>query len=261
MSAKRADAVVPTKPTKYDEAVKSVQEWNEALKQPSNSSFLRTNRQSVHSSAQRKVRNIAKPNNGFISKANLNTSKSAPNTDKFRSTEAEVCDNWDNDFVTSISPSALQLRQFKPHDNFAGAFSSDKLKSYATIDTVTEEFCVDELADGEETLKSPIYRNKRSSDLPRLTQYQSASTKSTSLRSSKAYSQGTYQDTQTTPVVTGIPVSKRRLSSGRTRPTNVYRENSVEDYSDLIAADDAAFQKKLQAMQVEYHLLYSKPPN
>jgi serine/threonine protein kinase len=35
VNARRSDSVVRTQPTKYDEAVKTVQEWNEALKSPS----------------------------------------------------------------------------------------------------------------------------------------------------------------------------------------------------------------------------------
>ena len=44
LSAKRTVSVVPTKPTEYDEAVKSVQEWNEALKSPNNGSLRRASR-------------------------------------------------------------------------------------------------------------------------------------------------------------------------------------------------------------------------
>lgn len=35
VNARRSDSVVPKKSTEYEEAVKSVQEWNEALRSPS----------------------------------------------------------------------------------------------------------------------------------------------------------------------------------------------------------------------------------
>lgn len=42
-------------------------------------------------------------------------------------------DNWDNDFATAISPTALQ--NLKPHDNFGGLLSSDRLKQFASSDS------------------------------------------------------------------------------------------------------------------------------
>ena len=41
-------------------------------------------------------------------------------------------DNWDDDFATSISPSALHLPHLKGQDNFGGLLSSDRLKAFAS---------------------------------------------------------------------------------------------------------------------------------
>ena len=44
VNARRSDSILPTQPTKYDEAVKSVQQWNEALKSPNPGSVRRASR-------------------------------------------------------------------------------------------------------------------------------------------------------------------------------------------------------------------------
>lgn len=249
MSAKRADSVVPIKPTKYDEAVKSVQEWNEALKQPGNNSLLSTSRHVLSIAGSKKKDNAMKPKSSASGKRIPSGANGSPSTDIFRSSEAESGDVWDDDFITSIGPTSLKLRQFKPHDNFAGLLSSEKLKAYATFDTVTEESFAEDFGSEDLTLKSPVYSNKTPSNRSKLANNQIGGYQHKP-KSSKSNISGSYHDSQNTSVFRGIPVSKRRFSSGRNRPSNVYRENSVEDYSDLIAADDAAFQRKLQAMQV-----------
>ena len=49
VNARRSDSVVPTHPPKYDEAVKSVQQWNEALKSPDANSLRKASRPSSSS--------------------------------------------------------------------------------------------------------------------------------------------------------------------------------------------------------------------
>lgn len=44
VNARRSDSVVPTHPPKYDEAVKSVQQWNEALRSPDANSLRKASR-------------------------------------------------------------------------------------------------------------------------------------------------------------------------------------------------------------------------
>jgi serine/threonine protein kinase len=45
VNARRSDSVIATNPPKYDEAVKSVQQWNAALKSPDSNSLRRQSRQ------------------------------------------------------------------------------------------------------------------------------------------------------------------------------------------------------------------------
>ncbi|KAI1269137.1 hypothetical protein F5Y18DRAFT_177787 [Xylariaceae sp. FL1019] len=42
--------------------------------------------------------------------------------------------NWDDDFATAISPSALQLPHNKPRDNFGGQLSAARPKAFAFMD-------------------------------------------------------------------------------------------------------------------------------
>ena len=149
VNAKRSDAVVPKKPTEYDEAVKSVQQWNEALRSPDAGSLRRTSRP-MSSSPIPGRREPTTP-----VRAPLHHSKPRFSTDQFRSPRNTSEDNWDDDFASAISPNALQLPHLRPHDNFGGLLSSEKLKAFASFETVTEESNWDDNFEGDLTMKSP----------------------------------------------------------------------------------------------------------
>ena len=154
VNAKRSDAIVPKKPTEYDEAVKSVQQWNEALKSPNPGSLRKTSRPMSSSPIPRRRE---PPNVALTSaKVPLNLAKPKVNAEKFRSQSHTTDDNWDDDFASAISPSALQLPHLRPHDNFGGLLSSEKLKAFASFETVTEEANWDNEFEGDLTVKSPL---------------------------------------------------------------------------------------------------------
>ncbi len=154
VSSKRSDTVVPKKPTEYDEAVKSVQEWNEALKSPNAGSLRRASRPMSSSP----IPGRREPNNVVATPARgpLNPAKPRVNADQFRSPSNTADDNWDDDFASAISPSALQLPHLRPHDNFGGLLSSEKLKAFASFETVAEEANWDDNFEGDLTMKSPL---------------------------------------------------------------------------------------------------------
>jgi serine/threonine protein kinase len=198
LSVKRTVPAVPTKPTEYQEAVKSVQEWNEALKSPS--SLRRSSR--LVSGLQKA--SPAASSRKIPANVNLNIPKHRPTAESFRSPELDHDDNWDNDFAESISPRALQMPHLKPQDNFGGLFSSDKLKAFASFESVTE---MAEYGDGEATVKSPmnlaqfqsfpkasghraVERSKGANRRPR----SSASSSNTSSRSNSNASISEYED-------------------------------------------------------------------
>lgn len=154
VNARRSDSVVPKKPTEYEEAVKSVQQWNEALKSPNAGSLRKATRPASSSPGPGKreaPHALATP-----AKGPLNLVKPRLTTEHFRSPENHADDNWDDDFASAISPGALQLPHLRPHDNFGGLLSAEKLKAYASFETVAEEENWDENFEGDLTVKGPL---------------------------------------------------------------------------------------------------------
>jgi hypothetical protein len=263
LSAKRTVPAVPTKPTEYTEAVKSVQEWNEALKSPG--SLRRSRLASGAPKPSPKAANGAAPPRKAPVNVNLNLTKQRPNADSFRSPELDHDDNWDDDFAESISPRALQMPHLKPQDNFAGLFSSDKLKAFASFDTVMEQT---EYGDGEATVKSPLnlqhFQKMPQGFAPKGTG--SAKANDAKARAAILSSRSTSNTSEVeerheaqpkTAILRGIPkaaqLSKTKVAA-LARPSQLFREESVEDYSDLLPTDEDAFERRLAAMQ------YAQPP-
>ncbi|KAL8746970.1 MAG: hypothetical protein Q9190_001090 [Brigantiaea leucoxantha] len=153
VNARRSDSVVPKKPTEYEEAVKSVQQWNEALKSPDAGSLRKASR--PMSSSPGPIRRDLPHVLAIPAKGPLSLAKPKLMTDHFRSPETVADDNWDDDFASAISPSALQLPHLRPHDNFGGLLSAEKLKAYASFETVTEEGNWENDFEGRLTLETP----------------------------------------------------------------------------------------------------------
>ena len=168
----------------------------------------------------------------------------------------ESSDNWDDDFAETINTGALRLAHLRPQDNFAGFFSHDRLKAYAGFESVAEE---PSNLDGEATVKSPLDLHKylreraESFDEPQ-------TVKSSSIRAKPSTSRSTSASTMTeerhdgpkTAFLHGVPkavqIPKTKVAA-LARPSTLFREDSVEDYSDLLPDDDSAFQRKVLAMQ------------
>ncbi|KAI0579083.1 SPS1 Serine/threonine protein kinase [Pyrenophora tritici-repentis] len=268
LSAKRTVPAVPTKPTEYQEAVKSVQEWNEALKSPS--SLRRSSRLSTGLQRPSLVGANSAGSGSRPAPVNviLNIPKHRPTAESFRSPELDHDDNWDNDFAESISPRALQMPHLKPQDNFAGLFSNDRLKAFASFESVTE---LPEYGDGEATVKSPVNLHQYQSFPKASGQRASARASGASSRagsarpSSRSTSSATdseYEERYDVQPRTaflrgpprGAPPPPRARVAAPARPSQLFREDTVEDYSDLMPADEGAFERKLAAMQ------YAQPP-
>ena len=256
VNARRADAVVPTKPT-IDEAVKNIQQYNEKLKSPDHNSLRRIARQTATNGKHIPVRKdplqaIATTES---SRASNSIPKARPNADMFRSPDADTDDNWDADFFP-ISPNGLQL-PIKTHDNFAGKLSFEKLKSYAKYDALTEEIIIedDDDEDSSSTMKTPVQSSHHDPEetvrpftpgKPKPGSNKISSSNSGQRQTSQPKTQILRSAIKTPSNTT--PTIRPRLSLSH-MPTTVFRENSVEDYSDLIAGDDAAFQRKIHLMQ------------
>ncbi|UPX16894.1 Non-specific serine/threonine protein kinase [Ascochyta rabiei] len=276
LSAKRTVPAVPTKPTEYQEAVKSVQEWNEALKSPN--SLRRSSR--LASGVQKPSQQFPSPAhaNGAAVAArkppvnvdHLNISKSRPTAESFRSPELDHDDNWDNDFAESISPRALKMPPHrKPQDNFGGLFSGDKLKAFASFEAVVDG---PDGGDGEATMRSPLnlqhlqgisssFGSRQSAKArpgtPKTKSSTSASTSTSNSRSSSNASQHeerrSYDAQPKTAFLRGVPqvsLASKSRPVAPNRNSQVFRESSEEeDYSDLLPADEDAFEKRVQALQ------------
>ncbi|KAL9131031.1 MAG: hypothetical protein Q9217_000917 [Psora testacea] len=238
VNAKRSDAVVPKKPTQYDEAVKSVQEWNEALKSP-NAGSLRKASRPMSSSPIPGRRELPHP---AIAPANAppNLLRPRANTERFKSPNNSADDNWDDDFASEISPSALQLPHLKPHDNFGGLLSAEKLKSFASIEAVTEDANWDDNFEGDLTVRSPL--QKTASDpletIRPMYHRRFGTEKNTNSGSTQPLET---RKSPTTAVHQKQPPA--RASPVRT-PTISFVESAEEDYSDLII-DDTVLEGRL----------------
>lgn len=249
VNARRTDSVVPVKPTKYDEAVRSVQQWNEALKAPENGTVRVDSRGASASPVppprpEPKLQTSASLLPTPFKKRFSNLSEPS-NADVFVTPDI-LDDNWDDDFATSISPSALHLPHLRPVDNFAGMLSADKLKAYANGQTdFVDENWDDQLAgkqpdiiDPNETVRppSPV---KNGANRPLQDRNTRMFVRTTS-QSKTQYAQA---------MQTGLALPSRPLQMKRT--SSAFKESGVEDYSDLVVEEDVALDQRFhQVMQV-----------
>jgi hypothetical protein len=243
MSARRTDTVVSTQTTKYDQAIKSVQQWNEALKSPDHDSIRRSRPTSLSPYPSSKEL-TSRGGSSMPPTKSLNRTSPKSHTDAFRSPELDS-DNWDDDFASAISPSALKLPHLKPQDNFAGLFSADKLKAYASFETVVEEGRSLSRISGLDPLETvrPFTPQKT-----KVEQKAAVPNTSSFRRTSQSKNIMGHQRNGSK----AQPSHVTSNSGPRSRPTD-FKEDAVEDYSDLIdsSADDVAFQKKVQALQIQ----------
>ncbi|CAG8359351.1 unnamed protein product [Penicillium salamii] len=239
VNARRTESVIPKKSTEYEEAVKSVQEWNEALRSPETGT------------SKRKQKPENPTNTGLPSTRNnplvdtLPSPTSIKTTDRFRSPTIPGEDNWDDDFASAISPSALKLPHLRPHDNFGGMLSSEKLKAFASLDgTILRS---DEGSDGSDDISG------FSDDVQTIRPYPS---KPSVAEPSKPQNQSRPQHNagsavpvmqQNVPILTQNPMPRRARPSAR--PATLFKESSVDDYSDLIMANEDVLDRKLGGYQ------------
>lgn len=228
VNAHRSDSVVPKKSTEYEEAVKSVQEWNEALRSPGKGDLRRTFRTNHHSPAP--LRQDFPGSRSPPARDSLPTATSKCVTDRFKSLDTAEDDNWDDDFVTAISPSALHLPHLRPHDNFGGMLSSEKLKAFASLDgTVTRH---DDSFGSDDTVLQPGETDPQQTIRPYPFQHQQTSKNS-------------MPSMQNVPILNQSPLPPRRQQ----RPASLFKENSVEDFSDLVIGNEDVLDRKLGAFQ------------
>lgn len=240
VNARRTESVIPKKSTEYEEAVKSVQEWNEALRSPEAGTSKRKQKpENTSTTGLPSTRN-----NPLVDTLPSPTSVKA--TDRFRSPTIPGEDNWDDDFASAISPSALKLPHLRPHDNFGGMLSSEKLKAFASLDgTILRS---DDSFDGSDD------NSGFSDDVQTIRPY---SSKPSVAEPSKSQNPPRAQPSATAPTVPAmqnVPILAQnpmpRRSRPSARPATLFKENSVDDYSDLIMDNEDELDRKLSGYQV-----------
>ncbi|KAJ4306275.1 Protein kinase of the Mitotic Exit Network [Collariella sp. IMI 366227] len=243
---RRSDAPVSKAPSNFSQAVEEVKQWNKALK-----------------SSEHNLRASAgSDSSGFLGphRANLATSAKMPLTlatkqrsaaEAFRSAEHPDDDNWDNDFATTISPSALHLPQIKGQDNFGGLLSGDRLKAFASIDSQREDsenwdsnFEGElvtikglghwaEIDPQEETIRPLPKKTEKIREHRRLQEPPGHRRQ----RSARGGSNSSQPKSPVKPLGAKFELPPR--------PDLIYREQSTEDYSDLFADNDHVFDRRL----------------
>ncbi|KAK5711737.1 Protein kinase of the Mitotic Exit Network [Elasticomyces elasticus] len=185
-------------------------------------------------------------------------------------------DNWDQDFDSlSSSFQALKLPEHRrPQDNFAGLFTAEKLKQYASeptegvggLDGKVEQWD-EEFPDGELTVRSPAkgsgaVESVRPFCPPRasnddISNKQSSGLGRVEVRGSEREGKGRGDSQPRTQILRGggskggkMAVGGKNKKAALPVPAVVNKERfkeeeDDEDYSDLVADDETAFQQKL----------------
>ncbi|KIW46831.1 uncharacterized protein PV06_02463 [Exophiala oligosperma] len=255
VNARRTGSDKPKNATEYTEAVKSVQEWNEALRDSPNSNSIRKNSNASTASPIPAPKDLLRPMRNQV-KSPAPAFNREDTTMRFRSLEDD--DNWDNDFVTAISPSTFELPHLRPHDNFGGLLSSDKLKAFASLENGAGKENESVFEDQDSTLKasslvgSEGYRTVRPAP-PKKTEKGHARHKSEAPKPRTKPSP--------TPRKASLPSARQTTNLSRSKPpppkltadeppTRRYREDSVEDFSDLINGNELTLDTKLGMMRL-----------
>jgi hypothetical protein len=139
----------------------------------------------------------------------------------------------------------------KPQDHFGGLLSSDRLKAFATFESVTEENW-DHNFEGDLTVKSSLQLTE-TDPLQTIRLYippkENAKDKGhlVPTRSPDRRQPQAPQDR---------PPSPRKLQQGQkkleipSKPPLSFRESSMEDYSDLIEANEATIEQRFAVVRV-----------
>ncbi|KAI1205165.1 cell division control protein [Annulohypoxylon truncatum] len=256
VGCRRSDAPVAKAPGNFSQAVEEVKQWNKAL------TSSETNLRASGGSDSSMPLHHGHPTSRFTSqdqpRSNMPTPSKAPfplgkpklTAEDFRSPELADDDNWDDDFATTFSPNALRL-PMKPQDHFGGLLSADRLKAFASMDN-SREISVnwDNDYDGElmtmkkvppiqeeDPQEKTIRPNWKMTPKPEKTDSKQQPPKS----SPRKRSTNGHQREKSQPK-SQLGGTKFELPS---RPDLAFREQSVEDYSDLFDDNDSVFNQRL----------------
>ncbi|PHH65589.1 hypothetical protein CDD81_2024 [Ophiocordyceps australis] len=262
--SQRTEAPVSKAPANFNQAVEEVKQWNKALN--SSESPLRS------SGGLDGAGLFSRYSDNTPTKVSLALAKPKPGVEAFNSPEAADDDNWDDDFVTAISPSALHLPHLRPQDNFGGLLSSDKLKAFASTSDGrhgSSSSGHEEDFEGElMTIKGPRYRDFDSQEHTirpsrrRLPAKTSEYTPKAQNAANSASGISVPSPASATKSISSSDGSSGQPSPPKSqhgskfalplRPDMGYREQSVDDYSDLFVDNGTIFDHRVdQAVKRE----------
>ncbi|QYS97640.1 Protein kinase [Trichoderma simmonsii] len=248
VGCRRTDAPVSRTPANFDDAVEEVKQWNKALN--SSGTSLRT---SLGSDAVSRI-SSGTPSKGRLGLAKPRLSAGAgAGIGAFKLAELDD-DNWDDDFATAISPSALQLPHLRPQDNFGGLLSADKLKAFASVNDLRGDVNnYDNDFEGDMmTIKGPnneLYQESQEQTIRPVSRRMTASKPASPPKVVHQASRPTLSQAVTSPNLSRTKSPPKPHFGNKfelpPRPGAIYREQSSEDYSDLFSDDDSVFDQKV----------------
>lgn len=144
----------------------------------------------------------------------------------------------------------MALPHLKPHDNFGGLISDAKLKAIASSDSsaIDDDDIPDDI---DFIIKSPL-QAVESDPLQTIRPAAPISKKSATPASRPKSSSGKSPRKYSIPSPRHAAQTLAQLPNITTqlKPTTYYREDTIDDYSDLIADNDSEFERKVGAMQI-----------
>jgi serine/threonine protein kinase len=276
------------KPTEYDQAVKSVQEWNEALKSSPPNAQSSSRRSSTRPKSRSPIpppthepptKQLYEPTAAPKGGLRMGHRKSHSAQLYLEAEEGDASDNWDDDFDSGISPSALKFPQLKPKEMSTGDFTAEKLKQYASLKarpetdgnvddwdgddfegdlTVRSDLQLDE-GDALETVRPFYHPRATPHDMkhnpPPLGLSLAEKRRPSRDEQERKLSKDSQPKTQILRPA-NQPLSNKDKSATpsdrRSTRSNSFEEFEVdEDYSDLVPLDELAFQRKIASFSPE----------
>ena len=242
VNAKRSDSEVPQKPTEYTQAVKSVQEWNEALKAPNEGTLRKTSRPMSSSPVPKKADQLL-GGRAVTAMARSPEQSSSRGTQQYKSPSTSMNDNWDDDFEPVFSQDVLRLPPLKAQDRFGGLLSTDRLRAFAAFEAVKEEPCQSPDSGRENlALLSPSRKIKEDPlETIRPASHSTPNARQSTTGGTSSFVPKTTRDANNHPTSRSakqVNKTQNGMQTSSRIPAHAFEEPLEEDYSDLLIEDD-----------------------
>ncbi|KAG4306386.1 hypothetical protein PORY_000374 [Pneumocystis oryctolagi] len=238
------DKVVPQSTSRYDDVIKSVQQWNAALKSPDVGTVRKT---SIYSTQPFKSTDFcfsANENKELTLKhiSDVNRLK----TEAFRSPDDSITSNWDDDFVTDISPSKLILSSYNTDELKNKYFQYRNPKSYK-FKQISDKLQDDK---NQEIEKGIILENFSKLDVSINDDFEDNMKTIRPVKSIKSDNELSL-DKKSNPELIETSKSANIFTCTESQPLKCskhfspFRHEMIEDYSDLVLESEHSFAQKV----------------